>query len=261
MSRVTCEALRDALRAGTSPADAELVSHAASCEACTALLAERASVGRALAAETLESGAPLPWSGLETLMKEEVGWRAWVRSRPTPVRLAFAYGAFALVGSLGLRRVRPDLELVPGLELGGLLVVFGVTAYQALGPALPVAGRPASRPGILALALAVPALAAFVRTATTLAPAADAATFVHQAWSCFGYGALLTAPLLAVLWLMDRGAGSPSRVFYSAAVAGLAANAALTLHCPNASSAHLLVGHATIGLALAAVAGLFQGRR
>jgi hypothetical protein len=261
MSRVTCESLRDALLAGRSPADAELVEHAASCEPCAALVADHASVGGALAKGRAAPGDPLPWSSVEALVKEEVGWRAWLRSRPTPVRWGLACGAFAVVAALGLRHVRHDLDLVPGLELGGLLAVFSFLAYQAFGSALPVTGRPARHPGILAAALGVPVAAAFVRTATTLAPAADSATFLHQAFSCFGYGALLTAPLLAVLWLLDRGAGSRSRVYYAAAAAGLAANAALTLHCPNTSSAHLLVGHATIGLALATVAGLVQARQ
>src|SRR6187399_1714474 len=118
MRTVTCESLRDALRAGSPPDDAELVEHAASCEQCTALLADHASVGRALAAEPVPTGDPLPWSGLEALMEEEVGWRPWFRSRPTPVRVALACGTFALVGALGLHHVRPDLALVPGLELG-----------------------------------------------------------------------------------------------------------------------------------------------
>ena len=46
----------------------------------------------------------------------------------------------------------------------------------------------------------------------------------------------------------------------SAAVAGLAANAALTLHCPNGGALHLLLGHAAIGVGLAAIAWLVHRR-
>jgi len=261
MSRVTCESLRDALLAGRSPAEAELVEHAAACEPCAALLADQAAVAGALAGDHPPRGDPLAWSGVEALMKEEVGWRAWLRSRPTPVRWGLATAALASVALLGFRHARHDLDLVPPVELAGLVLVFGTLGALTLGPALPIAGRRGARPGLLAAAFGVPALAAFVKTATTAAPTVDGASWLRQAMSCFGYGSLLTAPLVAVIWLLDRGVGLRSRVYYSAAAAGLGANAALTLHCPSSSSAHLLLGHASIGLAFAAVAGLFQARR
>ena len=265
MSEVSCEDVRDALRLGQIPLPPALLAHAEACGECSLLVADDAALGKALTAESgaLETEA-LPWAGFEALVNEEVGFRAWLRSRPNPVRFLVAVAAFALVTALGLRHLRSDFALVPALELVGLLAAFAFFGGMAAARALPVFGAPAKRissEAILAAALGIPAAAAFVRTATTLAPAADSAVFVRQAWSCFSYGSLLTIPLVLVLWLLDRGAGPRSRVFHGAAVAGLAANAALTLHCPNGSAAHLVVGHATIGLALAAVAGLLLRRR
>jgi len=262
MSRVSCETVRDALREGRAPSDPELRTHAAGCEQCRALLDDEASLGRALAAEGAGAGEPLPWAGVEALLQEEVGWRAWFRSRPHQVRVLFAAAAYTLVTLLGLRRLRPDFDRVTAYEFALLLAAFGLIAGAAIRRALPIVGLPAKggalEGGVLVAAFAVPLAAAFVHTAT---PGIDGATFAHQAWNCFSYGSLLTIPLIAVLWLLDRGAGPRSRLYYGAAAAGLAANAALTLHCPNTSSGHLLVGHATIGLALAAVAWLVLRRR
>ena len=265
MSEVSCEHVRDALLLGQIPLPPALLAHAEGCAECSLLLADDAALGKAFTAErdALGTDAP-PWAGVEAQVLEEVGWRAWLRSRPNPVRVLVAGTAFSVVTALGLRHLRPDIALVPPLELGALLLVFGLAGGMAVVRALPVLGaRPKRVPSevILAAALGVPAVAAFVRTVTTLAPSADEATIVRQAWSCFSYGSLLSIPLVAVLWLLDRGAGPRSRVFQGAAVAGLAANAALTLHCPNGSSAHLCVGHATIGVALAAVAALVMRRR
>jgi len=265
MSDVSCEEVRDALHLGHIPLPPALLAHVEGCAECSLLLADDAALGKALGAEreALEADVP-PWAGVEALVLEEVGWRAWLRSRPNPVRLLLAGAAFSVVTALGLRHLRPDIALVPPLELGALLSVFGLAGGMAAVRALPVLGaRPKRVPSevILAAALGVPAVAAFLRTATTLGPAAEAGTFARQAWSCFSYGLLLSVPLLAVLWLLDRGAGPRSRVLQGAAAAGLAANAALTLHCSNGSSAHLCVGHATIGVALAAVAALVMRRR
>lgn len=261
MSAASCEAVRDALREGRGVSDPPLRKHAEECPQCSALLDDEAALGRVLATEGPGTVEPLPWSGVETLLKEEVGWRAWLRSRPHQVRVLFAAAAYTLVTLLGLRRLRPDFDSLTAYELAALLVVFGLIAGAAIQRALPVVGRPkqgALEGGVLAAAFGVPMAAAFVHSAT---PGIDAPSFVHQAWSCFSYGSLLTLPLVAVLWLLDRGAGPHSRLYYGAAAAGLAANAALTLHCPNTSSGHLLLGHATIGLALAAVAWLVVRRR
>lgn len=265
MSEVSCEHVRDALLSGQSPLSPALLAHAEGCPQCSPLLADDSRLGNALKAEWEPLGAEAPpWAGVDALLEAEVGWRAWLRSRPNRVRLLFAGAAFVVVTALGLRHLRPDFGLVPVVELGGLLAAFACLGGLAAGRALPIVGsRPKRVPSeaILAAALGLPIVAAFVKTATTLAPATDSVTFARQAWSCFSYGSLLTLPLVAALWLMDRGAGPRSRVFHGAAMAGLAANAALTLHCPNASPAHLLVGHATIGFVLAGVAVLVLRRR
>jgi len=125
MSEVSCEHVRDALRLGQIPLPPALLAHAEACGECSLLLADDAALGKALTAESgaLETEA-LPWAGFEALVNEEVGFRAWLRSRPNPVRFLVAVAAFALVTALGLRHLRSDFALVPALELGGLLAAF-----------------------------------------------------------------------------------------------------------------------------------------
>ena len=263
MKEMTCEAVRDALLAGRVPAEPELLAHVETCPSCSALLAEHSVLGRELAARRSPGQDDSPaWESMAALVEREVGWHAWLRSRPTPWRRVTGFLGFGLVTALGLRHVRPDLVLVPAFELLGLLAVFAVTGLAALRDALPPTGvtRPTNERALLAAALGVPMLLSFART-TTLTPAdSSIASFLEQAGGCFAYGSLITAPLAVLIWAMDRGAGSRSRPLLAAAVAGLAANAALTLHCPHGGSAHLLLGHAAIGIGLAAIAWLLHGR-
>jgi hypothetical protein len=263
MTEMTCEAVRDQLLAGRVPTEPELLAHAKTCPACEALLADHSVLGRELA------GPPAPgrddppaWDSVAALVEREVGLHAWLRSRPTPWRRALAVLGFVLVAALGLRHVRPDLALVSAFELFALLAAFAVTGVATLRQALPPSGATRTTTGraLLATALGLPMLLSFHRTAT-LAPAdVSVVTFLEQAGACFAYGSLITAPLAVLIWAMDRDTGARSQPLLAAAVAGLAANAALTLHCANAGSAHLLLGHAGIGVALAAIAWLVHRR-
>ncbi|HEV8548179.1 MAG TPA: hypothetical protein VGQ57_04105 [Polyangiaceae bacterium] len=264
MSTVSCESVRDALLAGQAPDDSQFLAHAQTCAQCDALLADRASIGRALAEDPARSSSDAPaWRDMAALVEHESGVRAWLQSRPTLVRLCLAADAFAAVTAFGWLRRRSDFAALPQAEWIGLLACFGAVGLLALRQALPVMGRvPTATRGkalLLGVALLFPFVAAFGRTPTSALPPFDPLTFLRQAASCFGFGALLATPLFVLLWLLDRGAGSPSRRLFAAAAFGLAANAALTLHCSQASPAHLLLGHAGIGAALAA-ALLWVGR-
>jgi hypothetical protein len=75
---------------------------------------------------------------------------------------------------------------------------------------------------------------------------------------CFGYGTLLVLPVFGVLWLLNRDQ-KPALLtsVIGGVAAGLAANAALSLHCAHRSAAHLLLGHAAIGACLGLVGAAF----
>jgi hypothetical protein len=70
------------------------------------------------------------------------------------------------------------------------------------------------------------------------------------ALNCFSYGALLTLPIAALLWAFDRDDRLSLRtVCLSAAALGLSANLILELHCPSGNFVHVLLGHASLGIA------------
>ena len=81
-------------------------------------------------------------------------------------------------------------------------------------------------------------------------------TFVQATVGCFVLGALVGGFVVVGLRLLDRG-GHRSReaALFAATAGGLAANAALELHCPATAPAHLLLGHASVALVLVLVYG------
>jgi hypothetical protein len=258
MNTVRCEDVRDALLAGRPPTDPELARHAEGCAHCASLLEDEAALGRSLA--TAGSDNPLDaalWGELERELAEEKGARAWFRSRPTGLRLALALAGVLFVTALGLRHARPDFASVSKSVLGAWLVAFIADALLAVRVALPMleASGPRRRAALTA-AFGLPLVYAFVAALSFGAPAAVATPFFTRALACFSYGTLLSTPLVGLVWLLDRGTGSRTRVLAGAATCGLAANAALLLHCPATDPAHLLAGHGAIGVALALIAWL-----
>lgn len=257
MTGSSCEDVRDALLAGRSGSAPELEAHAEGCEHCATLLLEQASLGHALAASqaTLETGGAV-FSGLEHSLQAETGLRAWLGSRPTPVRVALALGGVAGVMLLGLRHLRADLAELPLAVVVTWLAAFGVVAVGLVLLALRELGRVEAtvsrQQSWLVAAFALPA--AYALTAASMfggSPASFSLAWLERTLSCFGYGLVLCSPLVALLWLLDRGAGPRTRVLAAAAAAGIAANGALLLHCAASDPAHLVLGHVAISAALA----------
>lgn len=266
MSEASCEALRDALLAGRASTEPALAEHAERCEQCATLLLDRASLGRALGgALPMSSAVDELWPSLNQAMQSELGPRAWLRSRSTLVRVALALGLLVVVVLLGAARLRPDWPDLPTAAVSAWLGAFIATGLCVILLALPNLGRTKPPRAVQSPWLWI----AFILPAT-YAPAAwytlEHIPFVVPgpwlvpALSCFSYGLLLSAPLLALFWALDRGAGPKSRVLAAAAATGLAANGALLLHCPSVDEAHLFVGHASIGVALALIAWFVASR-
>jgi hypothetical protein len=258
VSRASCEDVRDALLAGRKP-EPELVEHARGCTQCAELIENEATLGRALAG-AVSDGPPdvALWGELERELGAETGTRAWLRSRPTRTRTALALAGVLAVAALGLRHLRPNWGLLSTPVLGAWLFAFFGVAALAVRVALPVLDRATPRKrATLAAAFGLP-LVYGVASAPSFGGRPFVATpFFASALSCFLYGTLLSLPLVALVWLLDRGAGPRARVFAGSAACGLAANAALLLHCPATDPAHLLAGHGAIGFFLAFVAWLF----
>jgi hypothetical protein len=117
---------------------------------------------------------------------------------------------------------------------------------------------------VVGLSLVVPWLlavwpASLPADAATLA--AGAAGDLQRAANCFGYGTLTALPaLLLVAGLGRRQTGYPGFGLLPATAAALAGLFGLALHCPEATSSHLLMGHAPIAWALPLLLVLLRRR-
>jgi len=250
-----CSQIRDSFISGSPLSGAQLEAHLASCPQCTALFERDAELGRSLAAQ---ASAALPVSAdffgqLEQELGRETGPRAWLRSRPSRARFLLSLLPVLLVVIAGgLLRQRPDFSQYPTARVVLLLCVYFIAIALAFAKTL--SGLPRRDPlrdylPLLAFALAVPVLAGFA-PATEISRHAGA----EGALSCFSYGALLTLPVALLLWVFDRDDRPALRtVCLSAAGLGLSANLLLELHCGNGNPTHVLLGHASLGLAWLAV--------
>jgi hypothetical protein len=246
-----CAEIRDAFRHGALPSNAALQAHLAECQHCRELFEQDAEVGRSLGSQAaLALPFPEPTFGpLEARLAHETGLRAWLRSRPTRLRfLLLVLSVLLAVGVGGALELRSDFGAYPTGRLVLLLGIYLIGILAALGKELSRALRRGSfidHFGLLLAALGVPFLVA-------LAPATEASRLLgpEGALGCFSYGALLTLPAAALLWAFDRNDQLSVRtVCLSAAALGMSANLVLELHCSNGNFRHVLLGHASLGVA------------
>lgn len=253
-----CAEIRRSFLAGSVPAGPEVDLHLKSCPSCPELFANGAALGRQLAQAVPPEVAPGDLFALvERDVKGETGLRARLRALPTRVR-ATALVGFA--GSLSLYQFvvhrRPDYS--PWV-LGGISAAFGLmlvacSAQLMRGANAPLAASARDRRAAIQWLL-LPALL------TLLIPLGTSSPVWLAAWgspsACFSYGAVLAAPLVLMYWLFERRDQVPLPALISAgALAGVAANLLLFVHCPSAHLGHLLLGHASIGVAWALALGV-----
>jgi len=246
-----CPQIRDSFVNGAPLPLERVQEHLAACPHCRELFAREGELGRSLGAHE-SSGLPLAdglFEQIEQRLARETGPRAWLRSRPTSQRFMLVLLPLVLLLSAGgLLQRRADFAHYPLSRVALLLCIYFIAIVLAFGKELSEAPRRdafGDYLGLLAFALAVPVLAAF-------APATELSRFADSggAANCFRYGALLTLPIAALLWAIDRDERPSMRtVCLSAAALGLSANLLLELHCENGNTVHVLLGHASLGVA------------
>ena len=251
-----CAEIRDSLLAQKVPSGSSVEEHLASCPACREVLAERAALGKGLAAarDPAELAAP-EFAELERALGREKGLRAWLRSRPTLVRTALSIWSLLIVLTfIVLTRRRPDWELYPALRMNLLFALFAFGAFTAIELALrgPLRHGRKLHAAVAAVSLAVPLIVALLPRAHTLHDASLQGTISHfgeRAFGCFTIGLLASAPLAILVYLFNREDRlSPLTAALTAAAAGFAANLALHAHCAITDPEHLALGHALLGL-------------
>jgi hypothetical protein len=242
VTELDCVDIREALFSGR-PLSASEAEHAASCPVCSQALPE---------GDAAEPAGKL-FAEVEAAVQEERGPAAWLRSLPTPVRVFIGIDVAAVaVGMTTLIWPRSAYGPVPTARIVTAVVVLGTLYVLVLRQALrPLQAAPANRrhvAAIFAAGLVVPLLFAIFPAD---GPADTAYQAMRTAAACFWFGAAPGAVLVMALRLLDRGAHAVGDVALLAAVGGgLVGNAALELHCPSTAPLHLLLGHATVGVAL-----------
>ena len=255
--RMDCAEIRDVLLAGSAPAGPDVEAHLRDCAPCTELLRDHGTLGRALSKSTAPGtdSAEL-WTSVESALGAETGARAWMRSRRAPIRLLVAVAVAVVMVVLGSRTSGGPAELPIAW-----VVAFALVGLVGLAGLLAPLGRPQPAPrmrwALIGGALSLPLVYALASQLPSTAASSELG-FVEQAVGCFAYGVFLALPFLVVVWLLERNDRPWLTVLAATgAIAGLVANAALALHCPNTDPAHLTVGHATIGIAFAFLGALW----
>jgi len=251
---VDCAEIRNAFLSGAAPTGDHVREHLTRCVTCRELFAGSAEFGSALA-ETGNDALRFPeelYARVRADLGKETGLRALVRGQSTGRRLAIACLAVALSAAFTLAFARRASWPMDALgPFAALLAVLGLGALLCIRDGLAPLSRVRSTGRTLAMSAAA---LGFPIVLAAWAPAefagGDRGRVVAQALRCFVFGTAASAPLVMLLWLCDRGSRGSWRVFLPlSAASGLSANLVLGLHCAITEPAHLLLGHATLGVA------------
>lgn len=259
-----CAEIRSLFVAGGVPAGPRVDAHLAVCPHCRELFERGALLGRRLALAVAPDVEPGDLFALvEKDVKAEVGARARLRALSTSARTAalLVVAALPVLGHLLLDDQKDLGESSPSL-FWGVALLFGLGLVAGVRSVLSGVGAPLRSPwrerGLALALLAVPGLAALLAPLGAASP--EAAEALGRPSSCFTLGAAFVVPLVLTYWLFERRDAVPARTLIAAgALAGLAANLLLHAHCGSANPAHLLLGHASIGLVWAVALRLALG--
>jgi len=198
-------------------------------------------------------------TGTHERIKADRGVLAWLRCRPTGQRFGMVLLALAGLMALTLARFqRPDFASYPAVRMALTFSVYLV----ALALSIRELVRPLYTRGrtelFIVLTGALPLLVAALPAAARLE---DAPTIGHG-HDCIPVGMLAGFVLMLIVRAFDRaprvGTG-PALLLGN--TAGLFANLVLMLHCPIDRPAHLMLTHALLGVALAALFKVLEPAR
>jgi hypothetical protein len=255
-----CAEIRSGFVRGRVPEGPAVDEHLRGCPHCPELFAKDAQLGQRLARAVLPAVEPGDlFARVSQDVSHDAGVRARLRALPTRVRAGAlaAVGLLLLVSQLLMQRRTDFEEYSPVVFWSVVAVLGGALGIGSLrlvrGPSAPLRSAHRDR-SFTVLLLVLPALLALLAPlgspVSTSASAGNWETSWGSPGACFGYGAALVAPFLLLAWLFERRDQVPYVVSVTAgALAGVAANLLLHAHCASAHLGHLLLGHASIGLA------------
>ena len=179
------------------------------------------------------------------------------RSRSTIVRRLIVLAAFAVLAVAGLNTFTLVDESLRDARWITTLVAFCILLVVAMMMVTRPVHLPELRRWQVACLVCV-AVGATVLVAFWPSAGAHAATHQHSsgvmAGACMGFGLLLGVPVYALLRLVDRGNAFGSLI--AASAAGLAGNFVLKAHGAIDTTAHVLLGHASVAILFVVGLGL-----
>ncbi len=260
-----CRDIHRLLRDAHVPEGPSVDAHLSTCDACRSVCEASSGLKRALANASTSQSRDVEdlWRFVQRDVAAERGPRAWASSQPSWRRwLVACLVALGLVVSVGWFSPRPDLDAFADtrswLILSLLLTcVFGLSFVALTSP---LRARTGTLGWIRSRTAITAAIAASVLIALACLPEAHTDhpasllgvddDLARRAAACFMYGSVSILPFLLVLALVDRREARPSpTLMLGVIVGGLLGNVTLLLHCSLTASIHLLLGHATLGLA------------
>ena len=257
----------------TAATSSQAANHVATCKMCNAVLAHpelETTLRQAAAALAAPAHLPDPWPSLQGKLASEQGVRFWLRSLPRGwvATLGLMVG-LVVIALIHLRARGPHWDLWPLWRQLAVLVGGGALLAGGLSLGLRSLFEPPHKAVLWATGIAAIGAGILLAWAPVLlgASADDGpfvlnAAFMRQAFACARFGFFCVLPLLLWLAISHRWQPArPARRFASAASAALLGMLALEVHCPAVGLMHRLVGHASLGLALAIVALLFGSLR
>jgi hypothetical protein len=266
---VDCAEIRSGFVAGQVPDGPGVKAHLEVCVQCRELFERGGQLGHHLALAvlpTVEAGDL--FARVEQGLSREIGLRGRLRALPTRTRTALLTGVIGLTFlavQLFMSRRSDWGEYSPALfwlVAASLVGALGFGAQRLLrGTTAPL--HSAQRDGALAISLLVlPVLVALIAPlGAGHGDVEDPALAWATSGNCFAFGAAAVVPFLALAWLLERRDHVPFVALVSAgALSGVAANLLLHVHCSSEHLGHLLLGHASIGMAWALALGSI-GRR
>lgn len=282
----SCEHVRDAilsdvrtraagsLGGAVSFEDPELTAHVESCEACSDIALDGATLGRALgeAAGAAQESPPLAeldrvFAWVDADIRRERGAMAWLRARSQTARVLALAGLIVVEAMLVIGFLpRSDLGIYPALRHAAFVTLLGgmalVAAWQSLRPLHASRAPRWLTGGILVGAVSLPFLMGVmprVPDRHSLGHDGTGSSMMELAFYCVALGSFFGMLVIALLRGVDRGAhGSAVRATLAALAGGLAGTLMTHLHCPLNSPVHLLVAHAPVGVLLAAAYAVFR---
>ena len=183
-----------------------------------------------------------------------------LRELSTPVRIALAVGGALIMVTvaLAITGVRADLSAQAVVRYAVAMTAIAGLMGAAFAASLRGAAQKPLRRwtwALILVGLLVPLVLAVMPWLWDAGGGSVAMAAPHAFGMCGVMGIVTGALTAAVVCVFQREQWSVwSRLLTAVAGGGLTAFAMLQLHCPAGDATHLLVGHASAGLVLAAVA-------